>query len=196
MSWEMDPNAERPRVEWKIFDRTWHIKDDDGQRELAKWIDSEIEEVRKRKPTLKRVDTVILAAWNIATKYRNIAEKHQLLEKEHGLLQDENDSLRSTLDFQKRFPLIKANSIPSGTKAFDESGNLLGIIQAGKIMTEGVRARIRERAEHHHTRRWFERQMIAYLEGKLKLSDKEFRAMMALARSQGWNYPRSKKNAG
>jgi len=60
-------------------------------------------------------------------------------------------------------------------------------------MTEEARARIRKRQEHYHTRRWFERQMIAYLEGKLKLSLKEFQAMMALAQSQGWNQPRSTK---
>ena len=48
-------------------------------------------------------------------------------------------------------------------------------------------SRVRKKRERHHTRRWYERQLLAVAEGRLVMSNKEYKAFHDFRRVKGWN---------
>ena len=63
-----------------------------------------------------------------------------------------------------------------------------------KPFTEADRQSTRERRQRHHTRRWYEKQLLAIANGELSLAKEQHKALLAFGRGRGWNRrPQSKR---
>jgi len=56
-----------------------------------------------------------------------------------------------------------------------------------RLMTEEDRQRARERRQRHHTRRWYEKQLLAIANGELNPTKEQHKALLAFGRTRSWN---------
>ena len=78
--------------------------------------------------------------------------------------------------------------IRPGMKLYDEQGNFVGELgEPRKPFTEEDRQRTRERRQRHHTRREYEKQLLAVANGEVILTTQQYRALIAFGRVRGWN---------
>src|SRR5262249_24621373 len=69
------------------------------------------------------------------------------------------------------------------TKLAGEERETSGVEETpGNPFTEEDRQRVRERRQQHHTRRWYERQLVAVAEGSLVMSNTEYKALLTSGR--------------
>jgi len=123
-------------------------------------------------------DHLLKLAQYVDSKMRTFAEKYTVNNFQLAVfaalrIAHENHLLKTRLDGERKAPGEEKT--------------------AGHPFTEEDKQRVRERRQRHHTRRWYERQLLAVAEGKLVMPNKEYKALVAFGRARGWNRRLSSK---
>jgi len=112
-------------------------------------------------------------AESVDSMMRTIAETHAADSTELAVL--------AALNIAHEYQLLKAKLDGEDREASGEEKT------AEHPFTDEDKQRVRERRQRHHTRRWYERQLLAVAEGRLVMSNKEYEALIAFGRVRGWN---------
>jgi len=84
--------------------------------------------------------------------------------------------------------------IRPGMKLFDEYRRFVGELgEPRKPLSEEDRQRNRERRQRHHTKRWYEKQLLAIVNDEAVPAKERRGALLALGRSRGYHQPSSAK---
>jgi len=163
----MTQEANNSSVAVKIFDKTYSLCGPDPGYilKLAEYVDAKMRTLADDDHTADTTCLGVLAALNIADEY-----------------------LRSKRDgCEAKMPEGGETEMPSEQV---RSGRQ----PSSEPFTEEDRQRTRERRKLHHTRRWYEKQLLAIANGELNPTKEQHKALIAFGRTRGWNrHPPSKR---
>jgi len=169
----MDPMTQETNnssVQVKIFDQAYSLcgSDPDYILKLAEYVDSKMRDVAAGETdAADKFSLATLAALNIADEYHRLKTKLEGLEGEERGTSGEEET----------------------TEEPDFSGSLVEEVgQAPKPQfTEEDRQRTRETRQRHHTRRRYEKQLLAIANGELVPTREQHKALIAFGRTRRWN---------
>lgn len=121
-------------------------------------------------------DHVRKLAEYVDSRMRTIAETHMADSTELAVL--------AALNIAHEYHLLK-------TRLDGEEGETSGEEKTAEHrFTQEDKQRVRERRQSHHTRRWYEKQLLAIANGELSPTKEQHKALLAFGKGRGWNrYP-------
>jgi cell division protein ZapA len=173
---QVTPEANNSSVEVEIFGQTFRLLDaPDYAFELAVYVDRKMRAVADETPAADSAHLAVLAALNIAEEYHQL--KSQLGDKGRDTSGEAGSSS----------PNGEAISVRPGMELFDQNGNFVCELgEPRKALTDEERQRNRERRQRHHTKRWYEKQLLAIVNDESVPAKERRVALFALGRSRGY----------
>src|SRR5215469_1127337 len=135
--------------------------DPDYILKLAEYVDSKMRVVAEETHTVDNFRLTVLGALNIADEYHLLKTKLESEERETS-----GEEVRLTQADGVRWRGRK----PSRKRFIQED-----------------RQRVREKRQQHHTRRGYEKKLLAIANGELVMTNKQYKAFIAFGRVRGWH---------
>jgi len=154
----------------EIFDQEYNLcgSDPDYIRKLAEHVDSKMHAIAGETHTADSEQLAVLAAVRIAAEYDLLKRK-----LDGGVSDSSMSNHGSEWNEWKE-------KMPEGEER-ETSGEEV------RLMTEEDRQRTRERRERHHTKRWYEKQLLAIVNDESLPAKERHEALFALGRSRGYD---------
>ena len=168
----LEPNNSNVRVE--IFDQAFSLRGDpDYMIKLAQYVGSKMRAIAETH-TVDNFSLAVLTALKIAHEYYLL--KRKVEGEDRGTSGEEGTTEEADSSDSQDAEAIKG--------------------QPRKTFTEEDGQRACERRKRHHTRRWYEKQLLAIANGELNPTREQHKALLAVGRGRGWNRrPSGKRQA-